>query len=258
MEKIMEVSVKEPAQFDISRTCDPDKYRAEFSRTGRARINGFLQPHDAEALYQHLRHHVVWRSFLVANGQLLGTPQDARIGGTSDEEREIVSLAYDGARNGFAYLYDADRLFPEDESDGAPVRGDVKTPILADSSAFLSGSRFMEFVRGVTGLPELETVHSQAVRFRPGHFVTFQSGTWSADKTGRRRVSFFLNLTPAWKPEWGGLIEFRAADGSLVEALVPCFNVLDVFTFPKGYWVSCVAPFAGGPRFDISGRVYAA
>jgi Rps23 Pro-64 3,4-dihydroxylase Tpa1-like proline 4-hydroxylase len=91
---------------------------------------------------------------------------------------------------------------------------------------------------------------------RPGHFITFHDATRSADKEGKRRAAYSYNLTPEWKTEWGGLLEFRGKEGHIVEAFSPCFNCLDLFAFPQGHWMSLVAPFCDGPTYAVTGGLY--
>ena len=62
-----------------------------------------------------------------------------------------------------------------------------------------------------------------------------------------------LNLTPAWRAEWGGVLEFLDADGHVAEGYVPSFNALNLFAVPQLHHVSHIAPFARGPRLSITG-----
>ena len=258
----MDDIVRNAVQFELNPELNVEKLSEEFKKSGRVRALHFLQPACADALYQHLRHNVAWRTFLVANEQLLGTQPGEPVGVSLEEDKEILDCAYDGARKGgFAYVHDADRLFPEDEADYVPDTAAPRAPpadlVLAQFEGFLNAPAVRDFIRAVTGLQESGGISSQATRFRPGHFVGFHSGTWSADKTRKRRAVFSLGLTPDWKPEWGGAQEFRADDQGTAQSFIPCFNSLEISGFPMGYWISAVAPFAEVPRFAISGRVYA-
>lgn len=67
-----------------------------------------------------------------------------------------------------------------------------------------------------------------------------------------------MNLTPRWRTEWGGLLQFHDARGDLSHALAPAYNAIHVFTVPQLHSVSYVAPFAGAPRFAITGWLRAA
>jgi SM-20-related protein len=121
---------------------------------------------------------------------------------------------------------------------------------------FVNAQEFLTFMRTVTGLPQINRAAIRATRFRVGHFEMFHAATFSADRTGRRAAAFSINLTPEWKPEWGGLLAFRRHDAGSIVAYMPTFNSLDVFGFPVGYWISHVAPFASAVRLAISGRLY--
>src|SRR5213075_2019905 len=115
---------------------------------------------------------------------------------------------------------------------------------------------FLKLMREVTGFDRLCRVATQATRFRPGHFISFHSGTCASDRTLKRRVSFSLNLTPEWRPDRGGLLEFRRKEGDVIEAYMSVFNSLDVIVFPLGWWISTVARFSQDPIYAVAGRIY--
>lgn len=257
----------EVISFEINPKLDPEKMYEDFRKTGRLRIRNFLDGRSANEIYQHLTHDVQWRTFLVANENLMGTSPGEPLATRPEDETEILDMAYEGARSNFACVFDADRLYSEDladaiSSEGSPAAGDhmepASSPILGPFESFLASTRVVEFLRRVSGITAVDglNVQSHAIRFRRGHFMTFHAGTWSADTTGKRRAAFYLNLTPEWRPEWGGMLEFRTAEADNVEAFMPSFNTLDLFAFPQGHWISPVAPFAGGPVLAITGRVY--
>jgi SM-20-related protein len=250
----MEDSTEGTVQFAINPRLDSAQLHEEFRKGNRLCIENFLQPATAEALYKNLMHEVSWRTLVVCNERLLGTPPGEPV--TPGNGREILEYALDGARTGFASVYDADHAFPEDQLEGTGIAATPAPSTLADFRHFLSSSTFVDFVGRVTGLTTIDRVSSQATRFRPGHFVMFHSATWSADSSRKRRADFCMDLTPTWKPEWGGLVEFRNARGNTIEGFVPSFNTLDLFLFPQGHWVSAVAPFADGPRLAVLGRLY--
>ena len=62
-----------------------------------------------------------------------------------------------------------------------------------------------------------------------------------------------LNLTPRWRAEWGGQLQFLNTEGEVTESLIPVFDTLNVFRVPQSHAVSVVAPFAGAPRYSITG-----
>ncbi len=71
---------------------------------------------------------------------------------TSEEEREMLEFACDGARNGFASYFESDRSLDEPEASGAAAG----SGIYGDCVAFLNSPRFLEFVSTITGIANLE------------------------------------------------------------------------------------------------------
>jgi SM-20-related protein len=232
----------------------PEDFSAVYASSERLHVPNFLLPGSALALYDFLVSEARWRTFVVADQRQLGTPcDDTQL--TADDEREINELAHSGARTGYASIFEADRI-PFGEAEDSQTCPGV-TPVSPKYAGLLRTREFIEWARAVTGISDLGGIELQATRFRPGHFITFRHGTPSADKTGKRRINFELNLTPEWKPEWGGLLAFRGTKGHAIEAIMPCFNSLDLFAFPQGHWISVVSPFANGPRYSIVGALYA-
>lgn len=242
--------------FELNRKLDAGRLHAEFSEMRRLRIRNFLGGTSAVRLYRHLLHEVRWRTFLIANEKLLGTPPGKSLALSPEKEKEILDVAYDGARAGFACVFDADRLHPEDV-EASRSETAVSTGLLATLESFFASAQVVEFFRCLTGLEGDQdlTLHVRALRLRHGQFISFHAGTWSADGTGKRRAMFYLNLTPEWRPEWGGTLEVRTPQGDMTEGYLPSFNTLDVLGFPQGHWITPVAPFAGGPVLCIAGRL---
>lgn len=249
----MHERTRSAAALSINPQLDAEQLAATYREHRRLHIPHFLCTGDAVDLYRTLVSEVRWRTFLVANERRLGTPPDIDDALTLQEEREIADCACNGARSGFASLFDANGLLSENPGDSH-----AETPLLVRFTSFLNSPAVLALMRGITGISELSRADAHAVRFRPGHFITFHDATPGADETGTRRASYALDLTPEWRPEWGGMIEFRTQNGYAIEAFMPCFNVMTLFAFPQGHWVSVVAPFANGPRYSMMGSMYAA
>jgi SM-20-related protein len=245
------------AKFELNAALDRAELNAAYREKFRLHVENVLSTTSALALLKHVSQEITWRSFLISEERMLAAPPDLRGSYPPEVEKELSDCAYAGAHKGFACLYDATRLFAEDIPEGAEIEEVVETPVLAQLSEFVNSESFLELIRTVTDVPRIGHVAIQAVRFRPGHFGMFHAGTHSADKSRKRIGAFSINLTPEWRPEWGGLLEFRStSEFGSTEAFVPTFNSLDLFGFPQGHWISCVAPFAGGPRLSVSGRLY--
>lgn len=257
MNALMDETTTHVKGFELNASLNGTGLNQEFRQKFWLHIENILSPVTALALYELVSREVEWRSFLVADERLLAAPAELRGAYPPEVEKELADYAYAGAAKGFAYLQDANRLFAEDVPEGTEIEEVVDAPVLVRLGEFVNSQPFLEFVRAVIGVPEISRAAIRATRFRPGHFEMFHNATRSADKSGKRIAEFSINLTPEWKAEWGGLLEFRRTEPGVAEAYVPTFNSLDIFGFPVGHWISCVAPFAGGSRLAVSGRLYA-
>ena len=115
---------------------------------------------------------------------------------------------------------------------------------------FLNGSEFLDTIRAVTGDAQIAFADAQATRFDPGHFLTCHDDAIAGKN---RRVAFVLSLSPSWRPDWGGALQFFDPAGNVEEAFTPTYNALSLFGVPMDHSVGVVAPFAGAPRYSISG-----
>jgi hypothetical protein len=112
--------------LELNTTIDPSGLTASFTKDLSVHIENFLSPRSALALYESIAHEVEWRSFLVANGQALAAPLELHGTYPHELEKELSDCACEGAGKGFAYLYDANRLFIEDIPDGACVDDGIR------------------------------------------------------------------------------------------------------------------------------------
>lgn len=107
-------------------------------------------------------------------------------------------------------------------------------------------------MRALTGDPTCAFCDDQATRCLPGHFLTRHD---DARGDHGRLFAYVLNLTPGWRSDWGGQLQFIGEDGHVTEPFTPAFNALNIFRVPQDHAVSVVAPFAGGARLSITGWV---
>jgi len=116
--------------------------------------------------------------------------------------------------------------------------------------AFLNSPQFLWFARDLTGMADIAFTDAQATRYRAGHFLPAHDDNTSGTN---RLAAYVLSFTSAWRPKWGGLLEFLD-DASQVEAgFVPSFNALKLFRVPMTHYVSIVAPYATVGRYSITG-----
>ncbi len=212
----------------------------EFSRHGRIQIQRLLTKESAQRMHACLTQETEYG--LSFDG---GDDIDTRTGLTPQERQEITKAAWRRASaGGFHFLYDKHTLSQHGETYRDPKH------YWASVTAFLNGPEFLGLTRQVTGLDQIALADAQATLYRPGQFLTIHND----DKPGPNRlVAYVLSLTTAWRPEWGGLLEFIGEDGQVEAGYVPNFNSLRLFRIPTKHCVSHVAPYANAGRYSITG-----
>ena len=219
----------------------------DLARDGHVRLEGVFRPATAQALHGYMRDTKDWgRTF--NEGQKLWNidPDKMAAFAASETSRKVHRAMMQSARNGFQYVYDAVRV--SDEAAERQERGWLVDHLL-DA---LNGAEWLAVFRQVTGDAEVAFVDGQATRYLPGQFLTGHDD----DVEGKNRIAaYVLGLTPRWRTEWGGLLQFHDADGDVTRGLAPKFNVINMFTVPRLHSVSPVSEFAGAPRLSFTGWV---
>ena len=232
--------------IEIDPTLKPSSMTAAFKQFGRIHIPGFLKPPGAEMLHRALAAEKLWLCSTMGGGQTIDVPVEQLEAFPPDQAMRFVQLAHAEARDGFHYMFDNLRISEMAE------KKQLLNPAYAAAHAFLNSPAFLDFVRVLTGDPRTNYVDAQATRYDRGHYLTQHDD--SVEGKGRL-YAYVLNLTPHWRADWGGLLNFIDADGHVAEAYTPAWNALNLFRVPQVHAVSCVAPFAGAPRLSITGWV---
>ena len=216
---------------------------AEMFRTrGRVHIPNVLTRASAERLYRCLAQETKW-TLTLNNGRDFLDVENA----TLEERNKLALSAWQRARNDFQYLFDNHRL----SRAGEPYEDQAH--YLARIMEFLNSPALLGFVREITGLSDIAWTDAQATLYRPGDFLNVHDDS----KGGHKRLAaYVLNMTPAWRPDWGGVLQFVSPSGNIEEGYVPTFNALNVFRVPKLHFVSHVAPY-GGYRYSVTGWFHA-
>jgi Rps23 Pro-64 3,4-dihydroxylase Tpa1-like proline 4-hydroxylase len=143
-----------------------------------------------------------------------------------------------GGRFGFQFRYDVIRL--NEKSAG----------LLAEFRDFMSSPDVVQVMRQIVGAGDIAFADAHASRYQPGHFLTTHDD--HLDTMGRR-AAYVMNLTPKWRPDWGGLLQFFDRRGDVVRAFTPGYNLLNLFRVPQAHNVSWVTPLAAAPRYAVTG-----
>lgn len=219
---------------------DPTGLAAEFARHGRIQIQRLLTRPAAQRIYHCLTEET--RYGLAVNGaEEKSDLQDL----TPQQRQEHAKAAWRRVGiNGFQFLYDRHML----SRDGEPYTD--PTHYWASVTQFLNGPDFLGLMRRVTGIDQIDFADAQATLYRPGHFLTAHDDN---NPGPNRLVAYVMSFTTAWRPEWGGLLEFIDPEGQVEAGYVPSFNSLRLFRVPMKHYVSYVTPYAQAGRYSITG-----
>lgn len=233
--------------FEFSRIFDRVDAARTFQSRGRVRIPEVLTAPSAAALHECLLRDVPWKLVYNRGSQpiVLEPAQVKGMNATQAQQmhREIVQ----GARAGFQYSYYSYPMVT------AYLNRENPELLLHRLLEWLATPLVLDVIRAVTGIPELVKCDAQATCYLASHFLTRHDDR--GEGTEGRRVGYVLNLARRWQPDWGGLLQFlRPPDGQEVEeSWSPQFNSLVLFRVPVLHSVSFVTPFAGAPRFAVTG-----
>jgi Rps23 Pro-64 3,4-dihydroxylase Tpa1-like proline 4-hydroxylase len=231
--------------FRLHPDLDPDLLAAAYRRDGWVHIPNFMDGEAAAELHRLLRARADWRQVLTtASGGAVELDRPTRSALTLDQVRALDEAVYAQARSGFQYRFETLRV-PDSRSDR-----EASDDALFAFADWLSGGEARDFLRAVTGHPELGFADAQGTAYAPGDFLT---GHDDAIEGKDRRAAYVFGLTPVWRIEWGGLLLFHGADGHVTRGLAPAFNSLNLFTVPTMHSVSEVTRAAPYRRYSITG-----
>ncbi len=228
--------------FRLNPDLDLAALAREYSAVGRVRINDLLERDGVIDLWEHLETRADW-------WQLINTPEGvleydrATLAAMNPDQRAALDeQVFDNARLGFQYRYEGLKV-PEEEQGGSD-------DLLVGFAELMSSAPMLEMLRTVTGYQELAFTDGHATSYGPGDFLTGHDD----DVPGKDRLAAYVfGVTPAWRPEWGGLLLFHGPDDTSVSGNVPRFNTLDLFAVPQRHSVSIVTPSAARRRYAVTG-----
>jgi SM-20-related protein len=224
--------------LELNPSLDRLQLAQTFLRTGRLHIPSILTDASAARLHYALERETPW-------GLIFNEGNRAREFKTvsPEEHQKMVMAAWERAPTSFQYIHHHYRLSERQKIYPRPDH------YLRSLVAFLSAPHFCAFIRDVTGTDVNALQSSTATLFKPLHFLTIHD---DHDHGNRRLVAFSLNMTPKWRPDWGGALQFFDRSDHVEEGYLPTFNALNLFRVPKLHSVSQVAAF-GGMRYSVVG-----
>lgn len=221
--------------FDLAPRDDLEALRARYAASGRVHVPGVLVDAQARALAEHLAARGDWRLIFNRGNELFEYDQGARAQISAAQLAGLQTAVENAGRRSFQCYYENIRV-----SERAAERAAQGDPLnrLAD---FLNSASFLDFARRVLDCDDIGFADCQATCYRRGHFLN----THDDDVAGKNRVAaYVLNLTPGWRAEWGGQLQFLGDDGHVAEAFVPQFNALNLLRVPQPHLVGMVTTLA--------------
>ncbi|HEY0052253.1 MAG TPA: 2OG-Fe(II) oxygenase family protein, partial [Caulobacteraceae bacterium] len=227
----------------LSPDLDVEALGAELARESRVQVRGLFTEAAAGALHRSLAGDVPWGR-AIDNPAFVDVPV-ADFDRQGDKQKaDFREFLHAQAAERFQFLYDRFRIH------WMVDRGEAIDPVLAEFHAFINGPEFLGFARRLTGRDDIAYCDSHAARYLPGHFLNLHT---DEAPDGGRLFGYVVNMTPRWRSDWGGILNFIDDQGDVLRGLTPTFNALNVFAVPQAHAVSMVAPFAQGPRLTITG-----
>lgn len=239
-------AVSEPgapvAPPDTPPELNPDLDRATlaetFTRAGRVQVRNLLTDASARRLHYALEYETQW-------GLIFNEGKTSREFKTvsPEDHQEFAIAAWERAHRSFQYFYHYSPLL-----DNRNVR-QKPDHYLTRFAALLTAPHFLSLIREITGMQAIAWASSTATLYKPLDFLSIHDDHHSGD---RRLVAYSFNLTPNWRPDWGGALQFYDTRDHIEEGYLPTFNTLNLFLVPKLHSVTQVSSF-GGLRYVISG-----
>lgn len=224
---------------------DAADIREAFKAEGWAQAFDFLEPEAVDAVAALIDAHADWRVTYNAGHDAYQATRDEWEAAGEAARAALVAQIHKRAQRGFQYLFEH---MPVSEI----VRKGEDAGPLGALHVWFNQPAFLGRLQEMTGVDLGARAHVDVyvTRYGPGHFLTDHDDAFSkAD----RHAAYVLNLTPTWRPDWGGQLALINERGDITRGLTPSFNTLNFFRVPQPHAVMPVAPYAGARRVSISG-----
>ena len=229
--------------FQLNPALDAQTLAHNFASMRAVSITEFLSVGSAQILAAALAESNDWRWVINAGDNVYDLGQETRYKMSEEQHRELDRRISEAARDGFQFRFSSIRV-----PDTLDQRAPDKDP-LHEFAEFMRSDAVLELLSSITEQHDICFADAQATAYHHGDFLTGHDD----DVQGKnRKIAYVLGLTPQWRAEWGGLLQFHHSDGR-ISAIIPQFNCLNLFAVPQTHSVSQVASFAGRVRYSVTG-----
>ena len=225
-------------KFNINPDFDLDSAKLEYGQNKKVRLTNFIPEEQAIKLTEAIHNHAQFEQAFFLDNESRQSAYE-KIQELSPEERaNLIQAIYKQAAQGVGFWYGREGI------------SDKSNEVILAFYNWYNSDEVISAIKNITGINEIKAVSGQVSRFMPGDFLTRHKDNIGQDK---RRVAYSFSLSPAWHPDWGGLLQFYKEDGSPTETWVPKFNTINLFDVTEVHSVTTLAAFSPSPRYAISG-----
>ncbi len=232
------------ASLALAGRTDEKTLAETFRSQGRVQIPRILTAASAESLHHCMAEQQEWNLVYNLGGKHVDVSATAVAKWPLKQRQKLTKLIYQQASNGFQYCYKAIPIYDIYHRKLLPGH------FFNELFEFLNGKDFLSLVRGITGFEHIGFTDAQATCYEKEHFLTSHDDNV---KGKGRLAAYVLNLTPTWRSDWGGALQFTDTQDNPIGAFRPAYNALNLFRVPTRHSVEFVTPFATAPRFAITG-----
>lgn len=220
--------------------------RRQFDAQNRLHVAEFLTDNSVKVLLAALDEEIPWNTVFNQGGKHFDLHRLQLEAMTEEQTDQLRQTIYAQAQSGFQYWYQNYPIYDAVKSGNNPELG------IHRIYDFVNSEPFLQFVTDVTGIANLDYADCQATAFGPNHFLTSHH---DGVEQKNRQLAYVINLTPFWKPDWGGALVFYDGASIISEGFLPHPNCINILRVPAPHSVQIVAPFAGARRLSITGWI---
>jgi Rps23 Pro-64 3,4-dihydroxylase Tpa1-like proline 4-hydroxylase len=217
----------------------------EYARDGRVRIKNLFTEDFARRIAAYCQDHVPYEYLTHVDGKnvVISAAEMEQL--SPEQLQQLNQSVTDNARQGRGFFYCGYKMQRADnDSDDEAMRE------LHSVFDYLNGEEMLSFIAAISGRDDLQSADAQYTRYTAGQFLTRHRDDVDAEQ---RRLAYVISFTEGWHPDWGGLLQFYAEDGSPRDAWAPEFNSMSLFDVSHIHAVTFVAPFHALSRCSLTG-----
>lgn len=228
--------------FELNPRLEAETLALDFKKSHRLQIANFLTEDTAKTLEKVLKG-LEWRLVLNEAGKHFDIhPMQIEALGI-EKLSLIVNAAKQRKHTQFQYLY---KNYPVADMIDS---GRLEESELKQLFALFNSKAVLSFLNKVTDAG-VEFCDMQATNFQAGHFLNHHDDAVAGKN---RKFAYVYSLSRDWTTDLGGKLEFFDKDGSRIDAFIPQYNTLSIFSVPIMHQVTPVIEKTTRERLSMTG-----